>query len=171
MKGKFALVVFMVVLIGCAAETPGQRDSRSTDPRMVVGRTWQWVSTVTPVETIEVPSPERYAFSLKSDGRAKIRFDCNRGGGRYEISEGQLSFGPLMSTKMACPQDSLDGRFAKDLQQVSSFFLHDGTLCLELPYDSGTMQFREALYLRPKLSTPAEGPGKVLPFRKEEANG
>ena len=32
----------------------------------------------------------------------------------------------------------------RDLQRVTSFFVEDGTLYLELPYDSGTMRFREA---------------------------
>jgi hypothetical protein len=30
----------------------------------------------------------------------------------------------------------------RDLQRVTSFFIEDGVLFLELPYDSGTMQFR-----------------------------
>jgi hypothetical protein len=38
---------------------------------------------------------------------------------------------------MARPQDSLDSQFMKDLQRVSSFFLQDGNLYLELPFDSG----------------------------------
>lgn len=32
----------------------------------------------------------------------------------------------------------------RDLQRVVSFFVQDGALYLELPYDSGTMRFREA---------------------------
>ncbi|WP_372681376.1 META domain-containing protein [Desulfosarcina sp.] len=78
-----------------------------------------------------------------SDGNAKIRFDCNRGGGEYQLAAGKLGFGPLFSTRMACPQDSLDGPFMLDLQRVTSFFVEDGQLYLLLNYDSGTMRFRE----------------------------
>ena len=67
---------------------------------------------------------------------------CNRGGGDYRISTGKLSFGPLLSTRMACPEDSLDGPFMRDLQRVVSFFVENGMLYLELPMDSGTMKFR-----------------------------
>ena len=81
---------------------------------------------------------------LMADGKAQVRFDCNRGGGSYHISEGQLSFGPMMSTRMACPPDSLDVPFMRDLQRVASFFVQEGALYLELPNDSGTMQFRQA---------------------------
>ena len=115
---------------------------RSTDPRQVLNKNWQWVSTVTPVEKIEVPDPKRYTLLLDVNSKAKIRFDCNRGGGNYEISASKISFGQLMSTRMACPEDSLDGPFMRDLQRVVSFFVDSGILYLEMPYDSGTMKFR-----------------------------
>jgi len=65
-------------------------------------------------------------------------------GGNYKIAEGQLSFGPMMSTRMACPPDTLDAFFMRDLQRVASFFVEEGALYLELPYDSGTMRFDPA---------------------------
>jgi heat shock protein HslJ len=117
---------------------------RSTIPELVLNKTWQWESTITPVTKINVPNPERYTILLTDEGRIQARFDCNRGGGSYEISAGKLSFGPLTSTRMACPEDSLDAPFMRDLQRVVSFFVEDGHLYLELPYDSGTMKFRSA---------------------------
>jgi heat shock protein HslJ len=108
----------------------------------VVGTTWQWVGTVTPVEQIEVPEPERYTFRLMEDGTLQAQFDCNRGGGSYEIENGHISFGPMTSTRMACPEDSLDQLFMRDLQRAVIFFMQDGMLYLDLPYDSGTMRFR-----------------------------
>jgi heat shock protein HslJ len=132
-----------MVIVGCGA-TSGLPDEKghSTNPRSVLNKTWQWVSTITPVEKIAVPNPERYTIMLTEEGTLQARFDCNRGGGEFKISPGKLSFGPLMSTRMACPEDSLDGPFMRDLQRVTSFFVQDGFLYLELPYDSGTMKFR-----------------------------
>lgn len=115
---------------------------RTMDPRFVRNRTWLWVSTITPVEKVTVPDPGRYTIRLTDDGKVQARFDCNRGGGTYDISKGKLSFGPLLSTRMACPADSLDRLFMKDLQRVSTFFILGGKLYLELPFDSGTMRFR-----------------------------
>lgn len=117
---------------------------RSTDPRLVLNKTWQWEATTTPDEKTDVPNPERYTILLKDDGKLQARFDCNRGGGSYQISEGKLSFGPMMSSRMVCPEGSLDGTFMRDLQRVVSFFIDRGHLYLELPYDSGTMKFRPA---------------------------
>jgi heat shock protein HslJ len=129
-------------MIGCAAGAMPDQNTRSTDPQSLLSKTWQWVLTITPVEKITVTDPERYTIMLTEDGKLQARFDCNRGGGEYKISKGKLSFGPMMSTRMACPPDTLDGPFMRDLQRVTSFFLQDGLLYLELPYDSGTMKFR-----------------------------
>jgi heat shock protein HslJ len=45
---------------------------------------------------------------------------------------------------MACPPDTQDASFMRDLQRVASFFIERGELYLELPVDSGTMRFRQA---------------------------
>jgi len=115
---------------------------RSTDPHRVLNNIWQWESTTTPVEKIDVAQPERYTILLKDEGKIQARFDCNRGSGEYEIAPGKLTFKPLTSTRMACPEDTLDAAFMRDLQRVTSFFVQDGILFLELPYDSGMMKFR-----------------------------
>jgi heat shock protein HslJ len=125
-----------------AVQSEPAGEESSTDPQSVLNKTWQWVSTITPVEKITVSNPERYTIMLTDEDTLQARFDCNRGGGEFKISPGKLSFGPLMSTRMACPEDSLDGPFMRDLQRVTSFFVQDGLLYLELPYDSGTMKFR-----------------------------
>lgn len=138
-----SIALIDMVLTACVVGQPASV-ARSRDPQSVLDKTWQWESTITPVEKITVSNPERYTILLKVDGKAQIRFDCNRGGGNYQISEGKLSFGPLMSTRMACPPDSLDGPYMRDLQRVVSFFIEDGKLYLELPADSGTMRFRTA---------------------------
>lgn len=144
MKSMMISLLVGLVFLGCAAGMSGEEPARSKDPQLVVGKTWQWVSTVTPVEKITVAAPERYTILLQEDGNVRARFDCNKGGGKHTLSEGRLSFGPLMSTRMACPPDTRDSPFMRDLQRVSSFFIESGELYLELPMDSGTMRFRQA---------------------------
>ena len=72
----------------------------------------------------------------------RLIFEACESGGEFKISPGKLSFGPLMSTRMACPPDSLDGPFMRDLQRVASSFVQYGFLYLELPYNNGTMKLR-----------------------------
>jgi heat shock protein HslJ len=134
----------IIVFLSTAGGTAAGGDDRSLDPRQVLNTTWQWESTVTPVEKITSPAPEQYTILLTDDGKVQAKFDCNRGGGDYRISTGKLSFGSLYSTRMACPEDSLDGPFMRDLQRVFSFFIENGYLYLELLYDSGTMKFKAA---------------------------
>ena len=143
MKWMILLMLVGIAAAACAT-SPSDEAGRSVDPQKILSRTWQWETTVTPVEKIEVPAPERYTVFFETDGRVRVQFDCYRGGGDYKISEGKLSFGPLMSTRIACPPDTLDGPFMRDLQRAASFFIEKGNLYLELPYDSGTMKFRPA---------------------------
>ena len=133
-----------ISVVICTATAPLAGAERTRDPEAVLDKTWEWESTVTPVETIAVTQPERYTIRLVEGGRVEARFDCNRGGGSVEISEGRIKFGPMMSTRMACPEDTQDALFMRDLDRVTSFFLDNGNLYLEMPYDSGTMKFRQA---------------------------
>lgn len=144
MKHVLTLLLLGTVLAGCAMNAHERQTTRSTDPGQVVGKTWQWVSTVTPVDRVSATAPERYTILLHPQGKVQARFDCNRGGGEYEMAQGKLTFKPMMATRMACPPGSQDSRFMRDLQQTVSFFLEQGHLYLELPLDSGTMKFRMA---------------------------
>lgn len=145
MTGRLApLVVLGLVLAGCAAAPPGGTPARTRSPDAATGKVWQWERTVTPVETIGSAAPERYTLELGADGRAAIRADCNRGSGGYKIGEGTIAFGPIATTRMACPPGSLDTRYLRDLQRATSFFVEGGNLYVELPVDSGTLRFRRA---------------------------
>ncbi len=141
MMRKLWFFLLGALAVGCAAGSSTEPPARSMDPEMIMNKTWQWEATVTPVETITAAAPERYTLFLGDDGRAQVGFDCNRGGGEFTISPGRLSFGPMMSTHMACPEDSQDARFAADLQRAALFFVEDGFLYLDLVYHSGTMRF------------------------------
>ncbi len=142
MHRLITLILASMVMAGCATRSTPPEDLRSIDPRAVQGRIWQWGSTTNPLEKIEVTAPENFTLLLEPDGRARLRIDCNTGSRSFEIDAGKLTFGPIMSTRMACPPGSLDSVFSRDLQRVVSFFLNDGRLYLGLPHDSGTMQFK-----------------------------
>ncbi len=129
-----------------AADVAGQagQSGRDTDPASVLDKTWEWEATITMTEKTMVPDPGRYTIRLTNEGRLQARFDCNRGGGDYTLSAGRLTFGPMLSTRMACPPDSLDASFMGDLEKVESFYVQDGKLFLEFKGNAGTMRFRRA---------------------------
>ena len=142
MLERFSLLLLLLIVSCLAGASAGE--TRSRDAQAILGKTWEWEATTTPAEEIRAGDPERYTIQLSDGGRLRARFDCNRGGGVYEISDGKVAFGALASTFMACPPDSRATLFMRDLQRVVSFFVQDGKLYLELSMDSGTMRFRPA---------------------------
>lgn len=102
---------------------------------------WQWVKSVAPDgSTLTVPTPERYTVTFLTDGTLAIVADCNTGSGAYRRDGANLSIGPIATTLIACPPDSLDARFTAELQQVTAYRLSDGELILTLK-DGGRMHF------------------------------
>ena len=134
------------VLSGCAGMrgTDDGSTIRVISPEAAVGKPWEWEAMTTPAGTITVPDPEHYTLELGPEGKATARFDCNRGAGAYRITPGTLTFGPLASTRMACPPPSLGDRYGLELTRVTSFFVESGRLYLDLTDNGGTMRFRTA---------------------------
>jgi heat shock protein HslJ len=145
LSGRLIGALCAPLLFGCAAVvSDGAAPARDRAPAAATGKAWQWERTVTPVETVESPAPERYTLELAPNGRLMVRADCNRGTGSYQIGAGTLTFGPIATTRMACPPGSLDARYLRDLQRAAAFFVEGERLFVELPADSGTMRFRPA---------------------------
>lgn len=125
-----------------AAETPEAEESISetTDPALI-GATWQWTSTDMPDGTfVESLDPGSYTLTFMADGSVGVQFDCNSGGGSYTVEGSNLTFGPMMTTLMACPGTSQVDTFAQQLADVVSYALDGDTLTLTLT-DGGTMTF------------------------------
>ena len=80
---------------------------------------------------------------------------CNRFQGQYQMggrpqasaSGGRLSFSPLASTKMACPQMALENEFFRALSLVDHYTLKGNTLVLGKGKMAPLAKF-EAVYLR-----------------------
>ena len=148
------LALLVVLTSGCAPQTPPatpqpspiDQSPAATDDTLPADGfdvTWQWESLVTPVETIKPERPELYTLRFERTGRVAVRADCNTGGGSYTVSAGRrITFGTIALTRAACPPGSLSNRFARDVSRVSSYFIRDGALFLEMPVDSGTLRFR-----------------------------
>jgi len=128
-------------LADAPADEPVDPYASSNSPDAVIGLLWQWVGSDAPQEDISVMEPERYLLFLNPEGRAEVEFDCNSGGGEYAIDEGTLTFGPLISTRMACADDTQDYIYMSQLQRAARFYVEDGALHIVLAADGGTMQF------------------------------
>lgn len=112
------------------------------DMATLAGTAWQWVKTEYGDDSvIEAADPARYTIAFGEDGTLTAQLDCNRGMGSFTQDGPMLSFGPIASTRMACPSDSQDFEFGRDLEAVVSYVLQDGNLYLALFADAGIMTF------------------------------
>jgi heat shock protein HslJ len=111
----------------------------------IVGVTWEWERFEGGDDSvIEVNDPSRYTLLLKEDGTYAVRADCNTGSGAYTLKGSSLTLEPGPMTLAACPEDSLDARFVRDLGYVRSFVTDGDRLFLNLMADAGNMVFRPA---------------------------
>lgn len=104
---------------------------------------WSWIQTAySDGRLVKPKTADDFVMTFTADGSVSITTDCNSMGGSYETDESQLTFGPLMSTKMFC-EDSLEQPFAVMLEQTQSYyFTTKGELILELQSASGSVVFK-----------------------------
>ena len=75
--------------------------------RPIEGTTWVVESLVEnqAVSSIPVGLTATLVFA---DGKVSVDTGCNTGSGAATIGEGSITFGPIATTRMACPQPSMD---------------------------------------------------------------
>jgi heat shock protein HslJ len=102
---------------------------------------WQWVSFTSPVEEVQIETPESYLLTFIEDGSLEVVADCNNAAGSYTSDGSSLTIemGPM--TMAACPEGSLSDDFVKYLGFVAIYFFEDGDLFIDLMADGGTMRF------------------------------
>jgi len=108
----------------------------------IIGVTWKWQQSRYNNDTEAKPQdPSRYTIAFRPNGALNIRADCNRAGGKYTIQKSRLAVEVTHSTRAACPTDSLEQTFLRDLNSAAIYFIREGDLYIDLKYDSGTMKF------------------------------
>jgi len=87
-------------------------------------------------------APERYTLEFGSDGRVRLRADCNRGSAAFEAGAGRtLTLSAIGTTKMGCPPGSQDAEYLRELAQVDGYRPVDNGLVLTLRGSAGAMRF------------------------------
>jgi heat shock protein HslJ len=142
----FVGLAIMFILSACATT---QSESK---PAELAGTSWQLVAFQSMDDsqgTTTIDDPAKYTLTLNADGKAALRLDCNRGAGSWEStpsadgSSGQLTFGPIASTRAFCPPPSMGEKLARDLNHVRSYLIKDGKLYLSLMADAGIYEWRK----------------------------
>ena len=94
----------------------------------------EWALVELDGEPVEI-GPDEIRPSLMLDleeSRASGSSGCNRLTGTFALSEDELRFGPLMTTRMACPEPAMEREraFLAALHRVTSYELDERTLTL-----------------------------------------
>ena len=102
---------------------------------------WQWTSFTSPVEQIEVETPDRYRVLFNQDGTVQIVADCNNATGDYTEDAGALTITIGPATLADCTSGSLTNPFITNLGSAARYFFEEGNLYIDLMADGGTMVF------------------------------
>jgi len=104
---------------------------------------WLWHQTVYNDDRKVIPlNPDHYTLKMLPDGKVNIRADCNLGGGFHRLNDGGISIEITYSTRAACPPESMDQIYVRDLNAAAKWFLKNDGLYVELKDGAGTMSFR-----------------------------
>lgn len=118
-----------------------------TEPRPSISPleaySWRWVDTTYEDGTIIAPNNDEFIATFTAEGDFSSQTDCNGIFGSYQISEANLRFGTLASTKMACLQETYEEEYVQMIAQVVSYRITvDNELILEL-LEGGSMRFTQ----------------------------
>ncbi|MBD1420227.1 META domain-containing protein [Sphingobacterium chuzhouense] len=93
--------------------------------------TWELDYILEPETTFDVLYPERKPTITFDVAEKKVNGNssCNSFSGSVNIDGHTISFGPMASTKMACPGNG-EQVFLKNLERVTSFDVQDSTLTM-----------------------------------------
>ena len=129
MRMLSSLLMFLVMVTGCKprAATPPALDSGP--PTSIVNRDWtlaQLGENNNPVGNGGAPVTLRLD---STEHRAGGNAGCNHYSGPYTLAGNQLTFGPAISTKMACEQGmNVETAFLGMLANVTSYRATDSSL-------------------------------------------
>jgi heat shock protein HslJ len=122
--------------------TESMTDTAAVGNNELAGTAWTWTQTQMNDDTVITPAQaDAFRLLLGEDGSASTTTDCNTFRGMYTVDGNQIKIDLPISTRMACPDGSQEAVYIKHLTSVQSYLMADGSLVLELPFDSGGMMF------------------------------
>jgi para-nitrobenzyl esterase len=135
------VVALGLVVVSAACASP--RGGESERHRDLSGTAWQLVEIQSmDGTTLQPDESAKYTLTFGGEGHLAARIDCNRGAGTWKATPaGELTLGPLATTRAMCPPHSLHDRFVRDLGYVRSYVTEDGRLFLSLMADGGIYVF------------------------------
>lgn len=147
-------IVMLGLLSACqnaAAPETGSQTSSNTMPNhnALLETTLAGSGRWTPEPSFGSPDkPPHIVFEQDQKGKTKIigMAGCNRIFGAYSQDKSAISFGAIVSTKMACPHLDEEMEFLDKLKSAKSYLVHGQYLIF---FGSADQTGQPILYLRP----------------------
>ena len=120
-----------VLIVDEFRKVSGDTQCPEGSPVAVLETEW-FLQEITGESFAEGTDVARARIMLHADGKISGSNGCNRLMGGFEIRGERLTFGPIASTRMACPDDymKLEATFDKVLSHVQGWQLKDGKMLL-----------------------------------------
>jgi heat shock protein HslJ len=137
-----ALFASVFVLAACSGDDGGS-DGEAEDPSALEGEDWVLTQMLTAGGQTEIVD---VGVSASFDGSTISGVSgCNRYDASYEASGGEISFGPIGGTMMACPepQGSTEARFLQLLEGVASFEVSGRSMSMNDADGTPVLQFMQ----------------------------
>ncbi|MCM1150772.1 MAG: META domain-containing protein [Alistipes sp.] len=124
------LSVIVLLAVGCGSANCHCRAYQKKYRRPLTGTAWQLVQL--DGRSVQ-PQEGRFSLVLSADdGRFSGVGSCNRLMGSYETDASRaLKFGPVASTRRACPDPAQEGKFVEALEATTHYDM-DGPMLLLL---------------------------------------
>lgn len=159
--------VFADAITAAAARATSPEPTAPGQGNRLAGTSWQLVSFGLAGAETGLIEGSAITLEFSPDGRATGSGGCNSYGGEYQVQDHTLSFGPIVSTKMACADPNVmqqEQQYFQALQTAGQFELAGDHLTIR--YSEG----REVLNFVPAASPPPP-PTTEPPERVEFAPG
>ena len=121
MKLPAALAAAAATLaLGACATVPDTHPLAGTEWKLTAIDTSGSTTTLTPA------LQARHTLAFRDGGEAQVQLDCNRGRTTWTAARpgngaGTITFGPVASTKMLCPQPSFGDQLASGLGEAQRY--------------------------------------------------
>lgn len=149
-----ALCLLPLLLAACQTTAPATTETAAasetpTTPTASLRNT-RWVLRILNNQPVAVPANgEAYLLLRNDEQRAEGNGGCNRFRGTFEQpADGKLQFGPLLSTKMACPDLQTESGLMSALQAARTYQISGDTLRLFGEATTQPSAVFHAVYLR-----------------------
>jgi heat shock protein HslJ len=149
---KRGLLAIAALVALARMTTAGLAQDGTAEPELpgippVIWQLTEFVDTASGPEA--TPESPKQTLQFLPDGRVLVTAACNTGSGSYTLEGPSLSFGPIATTRMACPELDLETRFLEELGFVTSYVIDQegpsDELVLALMADGGFLRFTPLL--------------------------